>query len=134
MAMTYTSCQESPDALRSFLVIQVRSKFVPVLMLFLDLLVSGIWSVLISGSGYLSAHLYLFLNTLWPLAGGPQLLHTPQMLRLLFRERDSRRPRKGNEAQKSQRHSETGSGSAAASGSEIWKSAFQGTGRRLGSG
>ncbi|KAF5097152.1 hypothetical protein D0Z00_002490 [Geotrichum galactomycetum] len=155
VALAYTWSQDHADTVVSFYFLRIKASYVPVLLLLVDLIMFGQLSMLVSGTGYVAGHLYLFLDVLYPKAfGGSRLISTPQFLTRLFLSRASStkangaftayRPtaKTGNTtgtASSSGKSSSVGSGSASSTGSStgfgrfsLSSGPFQGKGRRLG--
>lgn len=84
MALTYTWAQENIGKDVSFYFLNVKAQFVPMLMLAVSFLLGGVQGVLQEGVGYAAAHLYLFLDSIWPMAGGKRYIKTPNLIRYYF--------------------------------------------------
>lgn len=70
VALVYTWSQDHADTLVNFYFLQIKASYVPLLLLLVDLIMIGQHSMLISGTGYVAGHLYLFLDVLYPKAFG----------------------------------------------------------------
>ncbi|CAN6640971.1 hypothetical protein TRVA0_018S01618 [Trichomonascus vanleenenianus] len=139
MAFVYTWAQEEPEADTSFFIISVKAKFLPFLYLAIPVLGGDVKGAVVECTGLVTAHMYLFFDSLWPAAGGPRLIHTPHLLTRLFPQTAGPpgstpaysvyrpQPRQAGSAT-------TGSSTGASGGTgSIFKSRFQGRGHRLGS-
>lgn len=85
IALTYTWAQDNGDTIVTFYFLKMKATYLPLLMLFLDLILGGQFSMLTSGTGYVAGHLYLFLDDLYPrVSGSPPLIKTPRLLHSLF--------------------------------------------------
>lgn len=142
-ALTYTWAQDS-DQMVNFFVVPIKAKYLPFVMLVIDVVSNGPVGVFGTVTGIVAAHTYLFLDTLWPLYGGARWLDTPRNIVIdglgavahnVFGtgRPEPRRPVSG---------SSTGAGPRIASGREHsaatgsstgrYNSVFHGQGRRLG--
>lgn len=76
-----------------FYVVKVKAVYMPFIMLLFAFIVGGQASFLASGSGYLSAHLFLFFDTLYPMTSeGKHLwfIRTPALYHQLCAAYDER--------------------------------------------
>lgn len=137
----------------TFYFLKLKASYLPLLMLLLDLILAGQFSMLCSGTGYVAGHMYLFFDTLYPayFGGGARskLLSTPRILKLIFPQQTGPNSnvqrtaygtafhaRDGGDASSS---SSAGGGAAAGStatasgfGRFSFSGSFKGKGRRLG--
>lgn len=153
VALVYTWSQDHADTVVSFYFLKIKACYLPFLLLLLNLIVGGQRSMLISCTGYLAGHLYLFLDTLYPKAfGGPSLIWMPQFFKRLFPSKPfvtkaggaytaykpANPPKTGNTTS-SENNSGSSNTSASSTGSStgfgrfsLSSGPFQGKGRRLG--
>lgn len=68
MALTYTWAQDNANTQVMFYVLKVKAVYIPFIMLLMALIMGGQPGFLMAGTGYIAAHLYYFLDTLYPLA------------------------------------------------------------------
>lgn len=135
MALTYTWAQDNADDIVQFYFLKLKAKYLPLLMLALDLLLSGQGSMLTSGTGYVAGHLYLFLDVLYPsVSGHAKLISTPGFIKWLFPAPRGGVPRTtfGTVYQSAAREDAPASASASGFGRFSFSGPFQGKGRRLG--
>lgn len=147
VALVYTWSQDHADTLVNFYFLQIKASYVPLLLLLIDLIMIGQHSMLISGTGYVAGHLYLFLDVLYPkVFGGAGLISTPKFLtRLLPPSASSTKASGAYTAYKPLTKPGNTSGTASSSGQStsvgsstgfgrfsLSSGSFQGKGKRLG--
>ncbi|KXT10766.1 hypothetical protein AC579_2322 [Pseudocercospora musae] len=137
MAMIYTVAQDDPNRQVQFFIVQMPAKYLPYASLAITYLMAGPFQTMIQATGIFAAHLYDFLDRIWPqFGGGQQLMQTPHILQkwfatpggtqqnraygTAFGARAGAQPRAATQNQ-------SGSGSSFSSGST-----WGGSGRRLG--
>lgn len=108
-------------------------------MLLLDLIISGQISMLISGTGYVAGHMYLFFDELYPevVGGNTKVISTPRYLKSLFpspAESNVQNTGFGTAFKPTKHNSKNSDTPASTSGFSRFgfSSPFQGKGRRLG--
>lgn len=103
-------------------------------MMMLSLVTGGITALLQSLSGYMAAHLYLYLDELYPTGtGGQRLVFTPQwLLRLIPQQLTGRLGRFATDGSTKTTARDNASTSGRPTGSFWSASTFQGKGHRLG--
>jgi len=84
----YWTALENKNNSVNFFIVRFPVKYLPWVMIFVTLVVEGVNSALVEGTGIVAAHLYLFLTNIWPrVAGGRHIIYTPQWIHGLFEER-----------------------------------------------
>lgn len=136
MALIYTVAQEDPNRQVQFFIVQMPAKYLPYASLAITYLTAGPFHTMIQATGILAAHLYNFLDRIWPeFGGGHQYIQTPQILQRWFTanvgsgQNRSYGTAFGARAGASGAQNQSGAASSWASGSG-WTS--RGSGRRLG--
>ena len=141
IALTYTWAQDNADDVVTFYFLKLKASYLPLLMLLLDLILAGQRSMLISGTGYVAGHMYLFFDYLYPsVIGGRRILSTPRFLKSLFSSGSAndgvQRTAFGTAFRPATRDADTSSASSTATTSGFgrfsFSGPFQGKGRRLG--
>jgi hypothetical protein len=132
MSLAYTWAQDNVNTPVTFYFLSLRSVYLPVLMLLLSLLLEGTPGALQMGAGYVSAHCYLFIDTIWPSVGGGRYLRTPTVLRRWLPGRPAGAPPSFGPSSNGGPTGQTSSASLSGPASGI-STRFQGRGRRLGS-
>ncbi|KAF2254029.1 DER1-domain-containing protein [Trematosphaeria pertusa] len=85
LAYAYTYAQDNPTRQVSFFIISFDSKFLPLAMLFMTLIIDGPQFALPQATGLLAAHLYDFLTRIWPtFGGGRNYISTPAIVKQWF--------------------------------------------------
>lgn len=85
MALIYTFAQEDPNRQVQFFIVQMPAKYLPYASLAITYLMAGPFQTMIQGTGILAAHLYEFLDRIWPqFGGGQKLIQTPQIVQKWF--------------------------------------------------
>ncbi|CAK3833875.1 related to F-LANa [Lecanosticta acicola] len=139
MALIYTFAQEDPNRVVSFFIVQMPAKYLPYASLAITYLLAGPFATMVQATGILAAHLYDFLDRIWPqFGGGQQWIRVPQFVQKTFATPGGTGQartygtafgaRAGGQRQTVQQN-QTGSGGGWTSGS-AWGS--RGSGRRLG--
>lgn len=80
MAFIYTFAMDDPARQVQFIILPMPAKYLPFAMLFLTFVMGGPIEALKQACGLLAAHLYAFLNFIWPQYGsgtGQPLIKTP---------------------------------------------------------
>lgn len=139
MALIYTFAQEDPNRVVSFFIIQMPAKYLPYASLAITYVIAGPFATMIQATGILAAHLYDFLDRIWPqFGGGQQWIRVPQFVQNAFatpggtgqtRAYGTAFNARPGGAGQSVPQNQAGSGGGYASGS-AWGS--RGSGRRLG--
>lgn len=81
-AIVYTWVQDNVDTLVTFYFLKMKACYLPFLMILMSLLLEGTPGALITGSGYVAGHMYLFCDYVYPLVhGGSRLMSTPRLLK-----------------------------------------------------
>ena len=65
-ALAYTYAHDHPDAQASFFMFRFRTQYLPYFLIFLTFVQAGQAAAMSQATGLISAHLYLFLTTLYP--------------------------------------------------------------------
>lgn len=85
MALIYTFAQEDPNRQVQFFIVQMPAKYLPYASLAITYLVAGPFQTMIQATGILAAHLYDFLDRVWPeFGGGTKYTTTPLFIQKLF--------------------------------------------------
>jgi len=79
MALIYTFAQEDPNRQVQFFIVQMPAKYLPYASLAITYLVAGPFQTMIQSTGILAAHMYDFLDRVWPTYGGGQKYTTPPL-------------------------------------------------------
>ncbi|CAG8445404.1 5682_t:CDS:2 [Dentiscutata erythropus] len=83
MAIIYLWAQEFREAVVTFMFgLRFKGSYFPWVLLLFDVLRGG--DVLSTAIGIIAGHIYYYLQDLYPAAGGPRLLNTPQLLYRYF--------------------------------------------------
>ena len=129
MAFVHTFAQDNPAAKAQIVVISVDAKFLPAAMVFINFVMRGPSSALVSIAGIVASHFFDFLTRIWPnFGGGRNWLETPQLLKRWCGDEA------GGVRQKAYGTAFTpGSRDATSSGSSSTSWRQRGVGRRLGS-
>jgi Derlin-2/3 len=146
LAYAYTYSQENPNRQVSFFIINFQAKYLPLAMLFIAFIMDGPTSALHQATGIVAAHLYDFLNRIWPAFGGGSQepwIKTPQFIANAFgaNQPSVRHTGYGTGYRPGQQQQRTGAipvggNTAAGAGEGGWSSGSawnsRGPGRRLG--
>lgn len=137
MAMIYTVAQEDPNRTVQFFIVQMPAKYLPYASLAITYLMAGPFQTMIQATGILAAHLYDFLDRIWPqFGGGKQYIRTPQVLQRWFATPGGTPQNRAYGTAFGARAGASNQASAQAQsgGSSSWSSgsAWGGAGRRLG--
>lgn len=128
----YWSAREAPATQINFFIVNFSVRYLPYVMIGVQLLSKGPDAALVAISGLLSCHLYIYLTYVYPqYARGTNYLQTPAWLNAVFEQSQPRAPSAHN-AQTSSTSSGTSSGRSAGGDSGLWRQ--RGSGHRLGSG
>ncbi|EME43163.1 hypothetical protein DOTSEDRAFT_72519 [Dothistroma septosporum NZE10] len=85
MALIYTFAQDDPNRVVQFFIVQMPAKYLPYASLAITYLMAGQYATLVQATGILAAHLYDFLDRIWPRFGsGPKLIQVPQWIQRQF--------------------------------------------------
>lgn len=132
-AMVYTWVQGNVDNMVTFYFVKMKACYLPFLMILVSLLLEGTPGALVTCSGYIAGHMYLFCDTLWPLVnGGRKLISTPRFLHRWIPANQSGYSSRPYGTAFRPRQNEPSAGASSAMSSAFSSSRFQGKGRRLG--
>ncbi|KAF2208588.1 hypothetical protein CERZMDRAFT_114548 [Cercospora zeae-maydis SCOH1-5] len=85
MALIYTFAQEDPNRQVQYFIVHMPAKYLPYATLAVTYLMAGPFQTMIQATGILAAHLYDFLDRLWPEYGaGTKYINTPLFIQKLF--------------------------------------------------
>lgn len=85
MALIYTFALEDPNRQVQFYIVNMPAKYLPYAMLAVTYLMAGPFHTMIQATGIFAAHLYDFLDRIWPEYGaGGKYTNTPLFIQKLF--------------------------------------------------
>lgn len=82
LSMCYTVTQDQRGMKVNYFFLTIPAQYMPLCMIFVSLLMpGGYYDALLELEGLVAAHLFDFLNRIWPeFGGGPRILATPEWL------------------------------------------------------
>ncbi|ODQ66442.1 DER1-domain-containing protein [Nadsonia fulvescens var. elongata DSM 6958] len=145
MALTYTWAQNNTEQPVEFFFVSCKAKHLPILKLVFESVVGSFSTALISATGLVAAHLYLYLDTIYPRTTGKRSpLKIPRFFYTVFRNVNSTGP-SSSQIQTDNGHTvhstsygsfvEPRDGSSGASmrqSEPVSRTTFHGSGHRLG--
>lgn len=126
----YWSAREAPGTQINFFIANFSVRYLPYVMIGVQLISKGTGAALVALSGLLACHLYIYLTYVYPQYGrGTNYLQTPAWLNAVF---EGGSPRPGVPSGRPSASSGTTTGRSAGGDSGVWRQ--RGSGQRLGSG